>query len=238
MGLFGSIVSSLAGPLVGSIFGAAKSQKAIKKASAAQVAAMNAAIAEGRAGLEQTRQDYLPFTSAGGTAIARMGDLVGLGEPGVQASAIEALETSPLYTSLIRSGEEALLANASATGGLRGGNLQRGLADFRADTLSRVIQDQLQRLGGIAGMGSGLTTNLGALRSETAANVGNLLVGQGNARAGSILGRQQVANDLQRQITQILQSALSAGFGGPSAATVSGLRPDVRAMIGSNPGIF
>ncbi len=115
-----------------------------------------------------------PFNSTTGGAVDQQG-------------AIDALKASPLYSSLYRNGEQAILANGAATGGLRGGNMQRSLADFGADTLSTVIQNQLANLGGIANMGMGSAGQLGQFGANMAGQVGNALTQQGQARAGAAL---------------------------------------------------
>ncbi|ASY45369.1 hypothetical protein CJD35_13695 [Sphingobium xenophagum] len=115
-----------------------------------------------------------PFNSTTGGAVDQQG-------------AIDALKASPLYSSLYRNGEQAILANGAATGGLRGGNMQNSLANFGADTLSTVIQNQLANLGGIANMGMGSAGQLGQFGANMAGQVGNALTQQGQARAGAAL---------------------------------------------------
>lgn len=117
-----------------------------------------------------SRRDLSPYTAEAG-----------------QQAAIDGLKASPLYTSLYRNGENAILSNAAATGGLRGGNTQNSLANFGADTLSTVIQNQLANLGGIANMGMGSAGQLGQFGANMAGQVGNALTQQGQARAGAAL---------------------------------------------------
>ena len=115
------------------------------------------------------------------------GFTTGVGGQAAQQQAIDQLKASPLYTSLYRNGENAILSNAAATGGLRGGNTQSSLANFGADTLSTVIQNQLANLGGIANMGMGSAGQLGQFGANMAGQVGNALTQQGQARAGAAL---------------------------------------------------
>jgi len=106
-----------------------------------------------------SRRDLSAFTSGatGATGAVSAAD--------AQQAAIDALKASPLYESLYRNGEEAVLANASATGGIRGGNTTTSLANFGADTLSAVIQQQLANYGSAIGAG------LGANNATTNANL-------------------------------------------------------------------
>lgn len=113
---------------------------------------------------------------------------------------IAKLKEGPLYQSLYANGEEALLANASATGGLRGGNTQRGLADFGRDTLAQVIENQFQKLGGLSGAGQQSGQFLGQMGQQSANNISSLAVGAGNARAGSYLAQGAASNNMWNQI--------------------------------------
>jgi len=141
---------------------------------------------------------------------------------GVQAqqSAIDNLKASPLYTSLYRNGQDALLAAGSATGGLRGGNMQNALANFGADTLSQVIQQQLANLGGIANMGMGSAGQLGQFGANMANQVGTQLNNQGQARAGAKLAIGGINAANWNNAGNFLDSAVSAfmpGGGGIKA---------------------
>jgi len=124
------------------------------------------------------------------------------GEAGqaAQQAAIDRIAQSPLLQAQMRQGEEAILQRASATGGLRGGNVQAALAQFRPQMLQQAIEQQYARLGGMAGAGLGATEQLyrggqasaagqASLAQTTGANVGNLLAQQGAAQAGGALGR-------------------------------------------------
>jgi hypothetical protein len=70
-----------------------------------------------------------------------------------QAQAIERIAQSPLLAELTRQGEEAILQNRAATGGLRGGNTQGALAQFRPAMLQAEIDKYYGRLAGLSGVG-------------------------------------------------------------------------------------
>jgi hypothetical protein len=147
-----------------------------------------------------------PYAEAGAPALGQQQALLGLSGPEAQQQAIAALENGQQFKSLTQQGENALLQNASATGGLRGGNIQGALAQFRPQLLSQLIEQQYGRLGGLTALGQGTTQNLAALGQSSAAGVGNagitsgnniatLLGQQGAARAGGILGQQSAINN-------------------------------------------
>jgi hypothetical protein len=85
-----------------------------------------------------------------------------------QATAIDRIANSPILQELTRQGEEAILQNASATGGLRGGNVQGALAQYRPQMLQQEIDKQFARLGGLSGMGQSAIS-----QTPTQMSVGN-----------------------------------------------------------------
>jgi hypothetical protein len=152
---------------------------------------------------------YAPFQEAGTRAFEQQQALSGLLGPEAQRAAISTLEQGPEYQGLVRQGEEALLQRASATGGLRGGNIQAALAQFRPQMLSGLIEQQLGRLGGFSATGLGVTGELAslgqasaarqaALGSATGTSISGLLggIGQARATAAGTIGAAQAAGAL------------------------------------------
>lgn len=164
-------------------------------------------------GADGSRRDLTPFTTGGFAGSD--------GGPEAQAAAIEALRGSPLYESLFRNGQDTLLNNASATGGLRGGNFQTGLANFGRDTLAQVIQQQLANLGGIAGNGQGAAGSLSGAGQSSTNNIIQLLGQQGQIQAGGILGKQAVNNNSTNSFLSGLGGLLGNG-GAQNAVTALG----------------
>jgi|694.fasta_scaffold105586_3 hypothetical protein len=142
------------------------------------------------------------FQGAGVDAVAMQRALAGLDGPEAQQQAVAMLEQSPQFAAMLQQGENAILQNASATGGLRGGNTQAALAQFRPALLSSLIEQQYARLGGLAGAGQSAASNLagigqstmmgtGQLQAGYAGSIADVLGAQGAYRAGGILGAQQ-----------------------------------------------
>jgi len=234
MGLFGS---------VGSIIGGFAAKKASKKAEKAQSKGFRQAMDEQRLRFGQTEAQYQPWIDQGQQAWGGMGGLVGLGGADAQQAAIEQLKASPYYQSLFNTGQEALLQNASATGGLRGGDTQRGLADFGRDTLSATIQQQLANLGGIAQTGYDATGAMGGFRQNLAGAMGVLQTGQGAAKAqdyirrGNITANQWTAGgNLLDQAAAAVAGGIGAG-GGFGAMGAGGAPFDFGAMGNSIMGV-
>ena len=135
---------------------------------------------------------YAPFQQAGTRAFEQQQALSGLLGSEAQRAAISTLEQAPEYQGLVRQGEEALLQRASATGGLRGGNIQAALAQFRPQMLSEQIERQLGRLSGFSATGLGVTSELAGFGQAAAARQAAAGIGTGSAIAG-LLGQQGAA---------------------------------------------
>lgn len=139
-------------------------------------------------------------------------DLLGLNGADAQGRAISGIENSPYFSGLVKQGENAILQNASATGGLRGGNTQGALAQFRPQMLAAAIADQYQRLGGLTSLGQNAAAGVGNA-GQNAANANSALLGQvGAAQAGGILG--QAAGQVQG--INGISSAFGTGLSGLS----------------------
>lgn len=201
--------------LVGSAISADAQRSAGNKAAGAQKAAADAEIAERRRQFEAVQKLLQPYVAAGTSAVGGQQDLLGLNGPGKQQAAITALERSPAFASLMRSGENAILQNASATGGLRGGNTQAALAQFRPDLLASLINDQYAKLGGLSSLGQNAAAGVGNAGMATANGIGGALQARGAAQAGAALAGGQAAVGMVNGITQGIGSLAGSGaFGG------------------------
>jgi hypothetical protein len=113
---------------------------------------------------------------------------LGLAGPEAQQTYVAQQEQSPIFQALARQGEEAMLQNASATGGLRGGNVQGALAQFRPALLNQFLEQQYGRLGGMTALGQQSAAGVGTAGMQSAGSIADLLGQAGAARAGSALG--------------------------------------------------
>jgi len=181
------------------------------------------------------------YETAGTDALARQRALMGLDGTDAQRSAIEQISSSPEMVGLMQQGENAMMQQGAATGGLRGGNTQAALAQFRPGMLSALINQQYSKLGGLIDMGQGITMNRAALGQASAAGVGaagmqtgssiaNLLMqqgaaagqgiyGAGQAQAGGILG----AGNAMAGGTMTAAQAAAAGVSGSGQARAGGI---------------
>lgn len=190
MGLFSKISG-----FIGKLTGATQAGEAAERAGAVQAGAAEAGIVEQRRQFDLTQELLSPFVQAGAGgegvtgALPAQQALLGLLGPEAQQAAIAELEASPTFGALARQGEEGILQAGSATGGLRGGNIQGALAQFRPQMLQQLIQGQLGNLGNLTNIGQAAATGVGAAGQETGVNIANLLAQQGAATAGGIIGK-------------------------------------------------
>ena len=228
----------------GGLIGSSMTASATRSASETQAGAAQAGIDEQRRQNEAVQQLLAPYVQAGGGALgayapyqqagagalptlqqyAQAGApaleqqqaLLGLRGPEAERAAIQRISGGEQFKALEQQGRQSLLSSASATGGLRGGNLQGALAQFSPRLLSGLIEQQYGRLGGLAATGGTVAQNLassglsatgelarigqasaagvGTAGSQTGANIANLLGNQGAATAGGIMGQSQAFN--------------------------------------------
>lgn len=111
-----------------------------------------------------------------------------------QQQAINEIEQGAAFQALAQQGENAILQNASATGGLRGGNVQGALAQFRPSLLNQFIEQQYNRLGGMAKIGQSSAAGVGVAGTDAATSIGNTLTAAGQAQAGNALAQGNAIN--------------------------------------------
>lgn len=149
-----------------------------------------------------------------------------------QAQAVARIEQQPMFQALARQGEEAILQNASATGGLRGGNTQGALARFRPELLNQFINQQYARLAGITELGQNAAAGVGSAGLSTGANIGNALMSRGQATAAGAGAQGQIFANTIGGLGGLIAGSIKSK--GPSA----GLVGSVNQAFAANPSIF
>ncbi|QPQ55599.1 hypothetical protein IC614_03075 [Allosphingosinicella flava] len=177
------------GDIIGGITGSNKAAKAQQQAAKTQAGVAQQAIALQRETLLRNEQRQQPFVDAGSKAIAQQMGLIGLNGTAAQQDAINALLAGPEFTTSLEQGEEAILANAAATGGLRGGNTNNSLARFRADLLASTFANQFGRLRDLTSIGQSAAAGVGNQAAASTNAVSDLLQQQGAALAGGQIAR-------------------------------------------------
>ena len=199
---------------VGGIASSIIGGNAAKKAARVQAASQDAALAQNQRQFDTTRADYAPFREAGANALGQQSALAGAGGAEAQQAAINGVQASPYFQSLMRNGTENVLQNASATGGLRGGNTQASLYNVGNDALAQAIQTQIGNLGGISQLGAGVTTNGAQLGQQNANAAGQFLTNKGTAQSQGALANGAMWSNAINQGTSLFGKFFGGGFGG------------------------
>jgi len=197
--------------IAGIAIGGATFLSNMSKANAAEDAA-NAQInaAERGIGVSNERfkkiEDLLqPYLTQGAAAVQQQGNILGLGAPGSEQAFIDSIRNGSTFQALSQSGVDAILQNASATGGLRGGNVQGALAQFQPQLLSSLINQRFNQLGGLSTLGQNSAVNLGNFATSSGKDIASLLEQEGAAQAGGNLAQGQFAASIP--------SAIASGLG-------------------------
>lgn len=135
-------------------------------------------------------------------ALQTLGGLFGLGDISPR-KAIRSIEQSPLFGAILgqrEAGEEAILRNASATGGLRSGNVQDALAGFNIDLENQALMQGISGLQGLAN-----------LPTQTQ-NIANTMSGIGQTQAQGILGEAQTRQAAVGNLANLGLGAASLAF--------------------------
>jgi hypothetical protein len=185
--------------IVSSIINAYSANQAAQTQADAAAAGIEVTKETSQAALDEVKRQYdamqailKPYTEAGTQSLKATQDLAGLNGPEAQSAAIKGISSSPEMLAMTQQGENAILQQGAATGGLRGGNTAGALAQFRPQMLSDLINKQYGRLGGITQMGQASAAGVGAAGMQTGANVAGIL-GQQGAQVANLLGQQGAA---------------------------------------------
>ena len=205
-----SFIGDFIGDVVGGITGAKQAGKAAERGAATQAAAAQAGIDEQRRQFDKLVELMSPYVTAGTESMAAQKALIGLAGPEAERAAIAKQQQSPFFQSLVQQGENAILQNASATGGLRGGNVQAALSQFRPQILNSLIEQQYGRLGGFTKLGQASAAGLAEQGMASADSIANLLANQGAATAGGQIAKGNVNRQAFGDLLSIGKAA--AGF--------------------------
>ena len=191
-------------------------------------------------GFDRGIAGFQPFQQAGTEALNPLSALSGARG---QDAFNQAYVDSPYVNFLREQGERSVLGNASATGGLRGGDVMKELTRFGQGLAGQGIQQQIGNLQFLTGQGMNAAQGIGQLSGQQATamataqqNAANMLTGQSN------LAAQQQANTGSNladigMTTGANISNLLSGTGTNLANLASGLGStgaQVRANQGSN----
>ena len=168
--------------------GAKEQAKASKQAAELQAKYGMQAIDAETARFLEMKELMQPYADAGYASLAKQQDILGQSGAEAQKAAVQSIADSPLFAALTAQGENALLQNASATGGLRGGNVQAALSQFRPGVLSSLINDQYGKLQSMTAYGQAAAAGQAAATQTLGQDTAAGLRGIGNAYAQGTIG--------------------------------------------------
>ena len=148
-----------------------------------------AALAQQQKALDYQMQLDAPLVGYRNQALSGLSDYYMGGQEGQQQFFDQAL-ASPAYQNYMQQGEESILRNAAATGGVRGGAVNPALALNQTNVAQGLVNQNLQGLQGFANP----NLNTGNI-AQTYGNMGNIqqqsAIAQGQADqalAGQVFG--------------------------------------------------
>lgn len=202
-----------------------------------QEAASTLGINEARDANVFAQRQFSPYSQAGLKGQEAYLALLGQSGANAQQQAIAGLENTPGYQAQLQTGQRALLQNASATGGLRGGNVQQGLAEFGSGLFGQYYQNQLNRLQELQNLGFNAAGNMAQSRQNAANAMGQFAVTGAQGVANSIGGMSNtLANMGQIPTGAVAKDEGGFNFGGFAGGALKGA--GAGAKIGSAvPGI-
>ena len=222
--------------LVPDVTGVDAAQKAAGKAAGLQANAALVAEQGINRRFDITQANLQPFQEAGTSALDQQRRLLGLGSsPGgttnesgefipagelsaqekanQQQQAFETFNESPGQRFLRERGQRNLVRNASAIGGLGGGNVRSALVQQGVGFAQQDFQNQFSQLGQLAGQGQAATTTQGQFGAQAANQAGQFGIAGAEARASGILGQQQAESQFRGQLLGLGGQALGGFLG-------------------------
>lgn len=204
-------IGSGVGDIFGGITGATQAANAAEQAAQTQAISAQAGVDEQRRQFDAIVRMMTPYIQAGTTALDQQQGLLGLQGSEQQQAAINQLQASPFFQAQLQQGQNAMLQNASATGGLRGGNTQAAMALLAPQLLNQTYQQQLAQLSGLTHLGQASAGLQAGAGQQSASSIADLLGQQGAALAGGQIARGAVPGIVAGQVGAGLSGFLAAG---------------------------
>lgn len=194
--------------VVGSVatgyMGSKAQKKAANTAAGAQMEASEMGVEEQRRQFDAVQKLLKPYADAGLSGLSGQQDLLGINGTAAQQAAIGNVNNSAEMQTYLQQGENAILQNASATGGLRGGNTQAALAQFRPHLLNQLINQRYQNLAGMTSLGQNAAAGTGNAGMQAASNISNLYQQSGAAQAGAALASGQASANMWNGVSSAI----------------------------------
>ena len=197
----GIATAVVAGSVAAGYMSSKAQKKAANTAANAQIDASEKSVEEQRRQFDAVQKLLKPYADAGLSGLTGQQDLLGINGTAAQQAAINNINNSSEMQTYLQQGENAILQNASATGGLRGGNTQAALAQFRPQLLNQLINQRYQNYAGLTSLGQNAAAGTGNAGMQTASNISNLYQQTGAAQAGAALAQGQANANMWNGVT-------------------------------------
>jgi hypothetical protein len=226
-------VVAIAASSIGSA--AVGSRSASKAAKAQQQASQQAADVQREIFQKQTELQE-PFRQAGITSQNELMRLLGIGGDASAADygmltrgyRPEDMQMDPGYAFRLSEGQKALERSAAARGGLLSGSMLKGAQRFGQELGSQEymnafnraqaqLSNRLGALGSLYGAGQTATQQVAGQAGQMGANVGNLMMSGGQARASGYLGQANALNQALSQGAGLYGMYSGGYFGSPGS---------------------
>ena len=242
-----------AGAIGSSVIGA----QGANSAADTQANAANSATQAQLGMFNTVQQNLQPYMGTGQNALLALNNFLGLGTgtgyygnataPGVAGFQYDPAK-DPEYQFMLSQGSSAITNQASALGGVNSGATLKALSDYGQQTALSSYQNEFSnwntqmnnvfsRLMNAINVGQSSAAGVGTAATGTGQEIGNNLIGAGNARAAGTMGS---ANALSGGIQSFFNSpgfmnmisglSNGSGGGGPYAFS-TGIQPDYAASM-------
>jgi hypothetical protein len=219
----------------GAVIGGVASNMASSKAANAQEDAANKASETELQQYYQNRTDQQPWREAGVGALGQMTAGTAAGGDFNRDFTLADFTKDPGYDFRQQQGQRGVEASAAARGGVLSGAALKGLARYNQDYASGEFQNaynrfnndrtqRFNRLASIAGVGQTATRDVAQQGAQVASNVGNNIIGAGNAQASSYVGQANSINNTVGTLGNwyMQQQYLNKVGGNPAGAGAAG----------------
>ena len=190
---------------------------------------LQAGIAGVEGGVNQATETLSTYTEGGGAAYDLQAALSGALGPQAQTEAYANYQESPGQAYLRDQGERAITRNASATGGLQGGNVLQALQRHGIGIAAQDFDANFNRLGSLSDKGYGASQSLGGIQANAGARIGDYGYGTGqNLASGRTRAGEQIAGNVS-QTTSALADLVNqqgtdlAGMTGTAGSSLANL---------------
>ena len=136
------------------------------------------------AGVQNATNTLSPYITGGSGAFDYQAALSGALGQEAQQAAYDRFLQSPGTQYLMDQGEQAILRNKAATGGLGGGNVLRELQQHGIGLAAQDFNNAFNRLGSLSQLGYGASSNIAGLQGQAGMLGGEMAYGTGQQMAG------------------------------------------------------